>query len=625
MAADSPSNPLSATASIRQRWTVQILAAAVVSIFALGMVAVALAYGATLRRVKVNGPIDQELSENAELLADVLPPPLFLVEADRYAYRMVAPGVARPTNSEMNARLRRYEDGFAERRRVWERKIDDPELLKVFSVGAIEPGERYLRAYPRLIELVGRNQVAEAQRYLNLELRPIYLVHRSGIERLVTELRDRETLARDRARSEVNVAQNRLLVIVSLTLVITVGLAGLAARRIVGRLRSLQRFALQVANGDLAARSTLRGSDEMTALGAIMNELASNLDQTMARLRLDTERSAFGLEVANAFDNVDSEAEAIDLAAEALAVAVDQPAEVLIAEEGATHLRVATTHPTHGGPGCGVESTAKCIAVRRGSLMVFDSSDQLTACPHLKHRAAGPCSAVCAPVTFLGRSIGVIHSSAPLGTPVSKEASERIGLVATQAGARIGIVRTLSAAQHEAATDALTGLANRRDLENRMHRWWASETPFVFVMVDLDRFKLLNDTYGHETGDRALQTFAATATNALRPTDFVARWGGEEFAIVLTGTTLELAATVLHRLRTELTIATIDGGLPQFTASYGAASSGDASTLDELVRSADRALYQAKEEGRDRVVTTTQMWSTDEDLSSIFALPDDEH
>jgi diguanylate cyclase (GGDEF)-like protein len=127
----------------------------------------------------------------------------------------------------------------------------------------------------------------------------------------------------------------------------------------------------------------------------------------------------------------------------------------------------------------------------------------------------------------------------------------------------------------------------------------AVDSAFAVVMADLDFFKRLNDTMGHESGDRALKLFADTARGVVRDRDHVVRWGGEEFAMLLPGANAERAAEVVARLRVALAQAHLLSGTPIFTASYGIADSTMARDRETIVRLADEALYRSKQAGRD--------------------------
>jgi diguanylate cyclase (GGDEF)-like protein len=157
--------------------------------------------------------------------------------------------------------------------------------------------------------------------------------------------------------------------------------------------------------------------------------------------------------------------------------------------------------------------------------------------------------------------------------------------------------------QLQASTDGLTGLANRRATEELVGRLLRSGPPIVAVaMIDLDHFKRLNDTLGHEAGDRALRTFADVARRSLRDEDVLGRWGGEEFVLALPGLDRHTAVAVLDRIRAALADAGARAELPELTASFGVADTDLATDLDDLVQIADEALLVAKARGRDRVV-----------------------
>ncbi|NNE10970.1 MAG: GGDEF domain-containing protein, partial [Ilumatobacter sp.] len=124
----------------------------------------------------------------------------------------------------------------------------------------------------------------------------------------------------------------------------------------------------------------------------------------------------------------------------------------------------------------------------------------------------------------------------------------------------------------------------------------------ALAMADLDHFKHLNDTYGHDTGDRALRLFSQVVKDALRDSDIVSRHGGEEFVIILPHADVTSAAPVLHRIRSMLAEAIGAAQVPSFTVSIGLVDSTWSNDLLSLLRSADRALLEAKQQGRDRVI-----------------------
>ena len=161
-----------------------------------------------------------------------------------------------------------------------------------------------------------------------------------------------------------------------------------------------------------------------------------------------------------------------------------------------------------------------------------------------------------------------------------------------------------------AQTDALTGLDNRRYLEERLEEMFGHsrrlKEPLAVVMCDLDRFKSVNDTYGHQVGDVVLKQFARILKQEAREIDRAGRYGGEEFMLLLPGTVLDAAVTFAERVRkaVEAHTFTFDGGTLQRTMSCGVAAwpHPRIEDCDTLVKAADDALYVAKETGRNCVV-----------------------
>jgi diguanylate cyclase (GGDEF)-like protein len=375
------------------------------------------------------------------------------------------------------------------------------------------------------------------------------------------------------------------------------------ARSIRRSLMGLRDVAQAVAAGELDRRSDQKGRDEVGQLASSVNQMADGLHQMIDRMRADAERGAFGTQLAAALDMADSEPQAHAVVERAmLRIAAQQPMELLLADSSGAHLERAAQHPVAGAPGCGVDSPFACVAVRRGHAVSFAHSDALDACPKLRERAEGERSATCVPVTFMGRALGVLHASGPVGAALDSDAVGRIVTLGTQVGVRIGTVRAFERTQLQASTDSLTGLDNRRSVEARLRELVRRRQPLAFVMADLDHFKRLNDTHGHQAGDEALRAFADVVRESLRQHDLAARWGGEEFAFVLQHADAAQALVWVERLRARLANALQRRSAPAFTASFGVAESSAGMTLEALVATADGALYRAKSEGRDRGV-----------------------
>ncbi len=182
-------------------------------------------------------------------------------------------------------------------------------------------------------------------------------------------------------------------------------------------------------------------------------------------------------------------------------------------------------------------------------------------------------------------------------------------------GLRERLIDAETKLRYLAITDELTGLKNRRYLMERLHaeieRMRRERKPLSCIMFDLDHFKRINDAFGHETGDRVLQSVAATTKNLCRESDVLCRFGGEEFLIILPVTPLREAKEVADRLRQAFMshpLSLPDGRVVNVTASFGVAWAPEVereTDVEEkdLLKRADDALYEAKAGGRNRVIS----------------------
>lgn len=162
----------------------------------------------------------------------------------------------------------------------------------------------------------------------------------------------------------------------------------------------------------------------------------------------------------------------------------------------------------------------------------------------------------------------------------------------------------------EARTDALSGVANRKAFDEKLEYYlaaWRSErTPLVLLLCDIDHFKRINDTHGHVAGDRVVGQIGDFLRQTLRGGDFVARYGGDEFAIVLANIDLGFAGSVAERIRAAIARRIFEVAKNQRVAttfSMGYAVIRDGDTAESLIRRADEGLYQAKQAGRNQVQT----------------------
>ena len=367
----------------------------------------------------------------------------------------------------------------------------------------------------------------------------------------------------------------------------------------------------------LGERQQRRTDEKVRGLNAELSAAVADADRLNARLSeaiADADRQAevrdsqvqrqrFESRLANALDMAEGEPEVIEVIERSFSsVLPDAPVELLLADNSHAHLhRMAAVGPEGRPPNCGVDSPDRCPAARRAQIQEFADSDHLDACPKLRNRPEGRLSALCVPVSIMGRTVGVIHATGEPGVTVDDNHVDDLATLAKLAGARIGLLRVMAETQLQASTDTLTGLLNRRSFSERVAAVPEHLYPVAMAMADLDHFKALNDTYGHETGDRALRLFARVLRDSLRASDVASRYGGEEFAVAFPDCSAVDAAGVLNTLRAQLDAALTVAGLPKFTASFGVTDCEPGEDLDAVLRRADDALSQAKREGRDRV------------------------
>jgi diguanylate cyclase (GGDEF)-like protein len=198
---------------------------------------------------------------------------------------------------------------------------------------------------------------------------------------------------------------------------------------------------------------------------------------------------------------------------------------------------------------------------------------------------------------------GEIYYEQKTITPVKDEYGDVISFVSTSQDITMTIEMTKKL-EKMATTDQLTGIYNRHRFEelfeNELIRTHRYGNPFSLIMFDIDHFKQVNDTYGHDVGDHVLKTVVEIIQTTLRVNDIFARWGGEEFLILCPETTLEIGSKVAEKLRSFIEFHSFKE-VKHITASFGVIEANKPYTKQELLKYVDEMLYKAKEGGRNTI------------------------
>ncbi len=382
------------------------------------------------------------------------------------------------------------------------------------------------------------------------------------------------------------------------------------------RVKSVSEAAMRFASGHMEARAGDDGTDEIGYLATSFNLLAEEI--TNWRDNLEEMASNRLNELLVLFDIVNTISQSLELKT-VLPIVLDRVLEdmgtlkgavVLVGGDGRS-LSIAaqrglsdesTRLITESGQGYAGE-----VILKNKPMRISGNEEELSGITGLKKDNI--VSALVVPISAGGVVLGVL---AVYGEKKDKFTEENEALLA-MIGNQISVAvlnaqlyqKTLDLAQH----DGLTGLANRRYLMERLHQEVELaeryQTSLSVIMLDLDKFKSFNDSYGHVKGDELLKAFSSMVKKAVRSTDIPGRYGGEEFCVVLPNTSVKGALVIAERIRAAMEALRIplEDGQPPVgrTASIGVAEFSAGDSIEKLLSHADAALYQAKEAGRNRV------------------------
>lgn len=293
---------------------------------------------------------------------------------------------------------------------------------------------------------------------------------------------------------------------------------------------------------------------------------------------------------------------------------VDAIVEELGLAAGADHVVVVRRRPTARVLEARLVSAREGVPESTTLLPIADLEDPIHPAQRVEDRIAGRiqdvyglANAIAAPLTTEDGLIGAIVVSRRLIGPWPESIHRLLDGAAQEASAALSRAYSHRAAEERAATDALTGLPNRHyfdEFVGLLAQRRRSGDGVGIVMIDIDRFKALNDRHGHATGDEVLRAVAGAIVSAVREDDVPARFGGEEFVVLLRNPDPGVAVEVGERIRAavgDLDLRAL--GVAGVSVSVGVAVADDpAEPIEDVLETADRALYRAKRAGRDRVV-----------------------
>lgn len=378
---------------------------------------------------------------------------------------------------------------------------------------------------------------------------------------------------------------------------------------------------IRAINDALTARLELRRETELSRAArrsnaAILVVLALFGGLALSVLRLESRRRRTDQEAqaryrgtqgefTDVIQVVGSEPEAHGLLKRHLQLRIPGAVATVLTRNNSDNRLEAATEPPAGSPLLQRLETADpsaCLAIRMGrSQRAGGDEERLLTCELCGTTGEG---AACEPLLVGGQVIGsvLVEHAAPLRV----EDELRITDSVAQAAPVLANLRNLALAERRASTDALTGLPNRRSMQDTMNRMVAqasrSMQPLTAIAIDLDRFKDINDRFGHDMGDTVLAHVAALLRGTLRASDFCGRLGGEEFVVLAPNTGVEGARILAENLRRAFERESVPGLDRDVTGSFGIAVLPDhAASGDALLRLSDRALYAAKHAGRNRV------------------------
>jgi diguanylate cyclase (GGDEF)-like protein len=401
-----------------------------------------------------------------------------------------------------------------------------------------------------------------------------------------------------------------LLGLLLMAVIATALLAFVLARLIARPLEELTEGARAIAGGRFDHRIPVRSKDEVGQLALSFNEMSDHLDTTIT----DLESSRDQLQ--RAVDRVGATLRSTHDMGQILDSILSTASDAVLADAGSLWLFTGTRDELYPALSRGVDDDAldrlrvgegiAGLAAERGITVMLPAED---GGPKPSRNEPHFPVTLAVPLYSSQRVTGVIVLYRDGAVPFDRKDLDTVVFLAEQGGVAIENVLLHEDAQRLSLTDGLTGVWNRRYLQMQFKQTLASahrfDRPFSVLLLDLDNFKDVNDSFGHQRGDEILIEFAQRVSAALREIDTFVRYGGEEFVCLLSETDVSGARTTAEKIRQTISsdpFISVGEDPVSITVSIGVACYPlHGNGYQSLIEAADQALYRAKEEGRDRV------------------------
>ena len=558
-----------------------------------------------LQELRVNGPIYQRISTGKDLIANVVPPPAYVIEAFLEATTIIKePWTFEPGRKS----LTKLRADYNERNAFWTKQELGSTLRNQLLKAAHDPAKQFWDILETAFLPAMEKGTKDTADNAYLQMTEAYREHRAAIDEVVTLAKQRNTdlelSAAERERTILSTIAILTAIVVGFVVACIIG----AISWVVGPIVRMQDAMRRLAEGKLETRvPSLNRKDEIGQMAGAVQVFQSN---ALERSKHNREAQLLS-ELNEWLQSCKSLDELYQMVAEFLFKLLPDCAGSLYIYANSRDI-LESAKVWNGGEAMPAMHPDDCWGLRRGRTYTFGESEISFPCAHVGPAKQG--DYCCIPILAHGETIGLLHLGfAKVGDTRSTERvaeQRRLGLVcAEQISLAIANVKLRDQLRDQSIRDALTGMFNRRYMLETCRREFSRATragqSVSILSIDVDHFKKFNDNHGHDAGDTVLRAVGECLKSSFREEDVPCRFGGEEFVVILPGATAQIAAQKAEDLRCRvegLIVRYVDANLPRITISVGVAAFPNAGDNPQAVlKAADEALYRAKEEGRNRV------------------------